>query len=84
MSLLLRSVKVLDARSKFHKKKVDVLIANGVIERIGKNLREKDAKEVTGKALHLSPGWLDLQVNFCDPGYEYKEDLESGHRLCRL
>ncbi len=78
MSLLLRLVRILDPRSKFHKKKVDVLIVNGAVERIGKNLRAKDAREIEGKALHLSPGWLDMQVNFCDPGFEYKEDLDSG------
>jgi dihydroorotase len=28
--------------------------------------------------LCVSPGWLDMQANFCDPGYEHKEDLTSG------
>jgi dihydroorotase len=30
--------------------------------------------------LHLSPGWVDVFAHFADPGYEYKETLETGAR----
>ncbi len=33
---------------------------------------------LTGRGNTLSPGWVDLRAFFCDPGLEYKEDLESG------
>jgi len=28
--------------------------------------------------IHVSPGWMDVFSNFADPGYEYKETLETG------
>ena len=28
--------------------------------------------------LHVSSGWMDCFANFCDPGQEFKETLESG------
>ena len=28
--------------------------------------------------LHLSPGLMDLHVNYRDPGYDWKEDLNTG------
>ena len=28
--------------------------------------------------LHISAGWMDCFANFCDPGQEFKETLESG------
>lgn len=39
----------------------------------------KEAPENTG-SLVLMPAFVDLHVHFRDPGYTYKEDLESGMR----
>ena len=41
------------------------------------------AKVITGEGLCISPGWIDLKANFCDPGFEYKEDIESGMDAAR-
>ncbi len=30
------------------------------------------------KGLQVSPGWVDIFSNFADPGYEFKETLETG------
>ena len=30
------------------------------------------------EGLHVSPGWMDVFANFGDPGYEFKETLETG------
>lgn len=56
----------------------DVLIRNGLIDRISDNIENTDFEEFSGTDLHLSIGWLDLQANFRDPGHEHKEDLLSG------
>lgn len=78
MNVLLKSVKIIDPGSDHHKSKRDIHIRNGIIEKIGQRLRVKDAKIVEPKQLHVSPGWMDLHANFCDPGFEHKEDLDSG------
>lgn len=79
MNVLIKSVKIVDPSSKHNSKVVDLLIEKGVIQKIGKGLKNpKDYKEISHKGLHLSPGWFDLRANFCDPGHEYKEDLNTG------
>ena len=35
-------------------------------------------KIVQQEGLFISEGWMDCFANFCDPGQEYKETLESG------
>jgi len=79
MSILFQSVKVIDSQSKYNNKIVDVLVNKGFIESIGKNIEPpKKCKIIHGKELHLSPGLMDLHVNYRDPGYDWKEDLNTG------
>jgi dihydroorotase len=33
---------------------------------------------ITANGLCVSPGWVDIFANFADPGYEYKESVETG------
>ena len=79
MNVLIKSVEILDTRSKFHKKIVNVHLKNGVIEYVGK---EEPGSEsvIDAKGMKLSPGWMDFRANFNDPGLEYKEDLDSGRK----
>ena len=58
----------------------EVLIENGVITRIAEDAGSDAEDIISGDHLHVSPGWMDIFANFCDPGYEYKEDLASGAR----
>ncbi len=79
MSILFQSVKVIDSQSKYNNKIVDILVNKGFIESIGKNIEPpKRCKIIHGKGLHLSPGLMDLHVNYRDPGYDWKEDLNTG------
>lgn len=57
----------------------DVLIENGIIQHIAAAIETDDADHIiTQDDLHISAGWFDAKVNFCDPGNEVKEDLNSG------
>ena len=78
MDILIKSATIVDPQSKHHLKKRDLLIKNGKIEKIADNIKADNAKVITAKGLHLSKGWIDLQVNYQDPGFEYKEDIQSG------
>ncbi len=77
MKLLIKQARIIDPSSPHHDKVLDILIEKGVIAKIGRNLDVK-AKEIDIKGLHLSPGWVDVFANFADPGYEFKETLETG------
>lgn len=81
MNILIKQATVVDSSSIHHKKTVDILIEKGVIVQIKKNINpEKGMKTIEGTDLHISTGWIDMQVNLCDPGNEHKETLEVGLR----
>ncbi|MBK7763174.1 MAG: dihydroorotase [Bacteroidetes bacterium] len=78
MQLLVKKATLLNPNGKFHLKKKDILIKNGCIEKIGDNLESKGSKIIDKKNTYVSAGWLDLFSDFCDPGFEHKEDMTSG------
>ncbi len=82
MNWLIKSATIIDPSGPYHLQKKDILLADGKIKEIGDQL-DADAEVFEAKNLHVSPGWLDLRVNFCDPGFEHKEDICSGLAAAR-
>jgi dihydroorotase len=79
MNLLIKQATVIDSTSPHNGRVVDILIEKGVITQIKKTITpEKGVKTIEAEGMHVSAGWLDMQVNFCDPGYEHKETLSNG------
>jgi dihydroorotase len=79
MNLLVQSAKIIDPASPHHGKTQDILIENGKITEIKKSIPAGGIKKVvSANDLHASPGWFDMQANFCDPGYEHRESITSG------
>jgi dihydroorotase len=78
-TVLIKNATVIDRNSPHHLKKADILIEEGIIVKIGKNLKESFGSEVVkGDDLHASIGWMDMHTNVQDPGFEYKEDIDSS------
>ena len=80
MKALLKQVIINDPASPHHQLKKDVFIVAGIIQQIADSIQEKADTEIFEEGLTISPGWVDVFANFCDPGLEYKETLESGSR----
>ncbi len=78
MSLLIKNATISDPLSPLHGKKSDILIRKGSISSIGKNLKDKAERVIEGKNLYVSPGWVDVLADYCDPGYEHRESIDSG------
>ncbi|HUZ58903.1 MAG TPA: dihydroorotase [Hanamia sp.] len=78
MKVLIKNATILSPSSPFHGKNKHVFIDNGIISKIGNNIKVTANKTIDVKGLCVSPGWMDCFANFCDPGEEYKETLESG------
>lgn len=78
MDLLIKNAKIIDRTSSFHLKQTDVLIKGGKIEKINPSIDGKSIKTIEAKGLHLSKGWIDLNVNYQDPGDEQKENFKTG------
>ena len=78
MNILIKSAKIIDPKGKHNNKIRDILIENGKIKKIATKITDSQIKSFSAKNLHLSLGWFDMHANFRDPGYEYKEDMNSG------
>jgi dihydroorotase len=53
----------------------DLLISDGIIQKIGSIDAEPNYKIIDGTGKHLFPGIIDGQVHFRDPGLTHKGDL---------
>lgn len=78
MKILIKQAKVIDSKSPWNNKTVDILIESGFISKIDAKIEDGEAMQITDENLHVSNGWVDLKADFCDPGFEHKETIESG------
>jgi len=77
MKILIKQAKIVDPSSPFNGQLTSVFIDNGIITAIGGPDAAAD-QVIDEPGMHLSPGWTDLFAHFGDPGYEFKETLETG------
>ena len=61
-------------------KKRDLLIEKGKIARIAENIKADGSAEIDATGKHIFPGLIDMHVHLREPGYEHKEDIESGSK----
>jgi dihydroorotase len=78
MKVLIKKAKVADPHSPLNGQITDIFIEDGIIRQMGNELSYSADQVVDIPGLHVSPGWVDVFAQFADPGYEYKETLESG------
>ncbi|MEX0966351.1 MAG: dihydroorotase [Bacteroidia bacterium] len=78
MTLLGKSAILYAPNHPGHLQRLDIFIENGIITRIADNIEAEAHIRLEADDLCVSPGWMDMQVDFSDPGNEYREDLESG------
>lgn len=77
MKALLKSLKVVDKQSPWHLQTVDILIKDGQIEKIGKNLKADGVKLYELKGSSVSPGFVDMNCFLSEPGFEQRDDVIS-------
>ena len=57
----------------------DMLVRDGKIVKIAQNIPKTGEGEIIdASGLHAFPGLIDMHVHLREPGYEYKEDIQSG------
>ncbi|MDP4283777.1 MAG: dihydroorotase [Bacteroidota bacterium] len=78
MKVLIKNAILLSPPSPFHGKIQDIFIDNGIISQIGNGLKMNADSTIEIDGLRVSCGWMDCFANFCDPGQEFKETLETG------
>ena len=82
--LLIKNGYVLDPESGYEGD-ADILIENGRIKKlylgvtglVDESLFD-NLEVIDANGLYVAPGLVDVHVHFRDPGFEYKEDIETG------
>jgi len=77
MKLLIKNGKIIDPTQKLEEKG-DIYIENGKIKDIGRKLDIDCEHEIDATGKFVFPGFIDMHTHLREPGYEYKEDIETG------
>jgi dihydroorotase len=78
MNVLIKQATIISPSSPFNGQTKDILIKEGTIATIGTNLTDKADQIIEHAGLCVSIGWMDMFADFGDPGFEQKENIESG------
>ena len=77
MRLLIRGGRVADPAQGIDEC-LDILLENGKIARLGRNLPAEDAQVLDADGLVAAPGLVDMHVHLREPGFEAKETVATG------
>jgi dihydroorotase len=78
MNVLLKNGRIVDPVSG-KDSSADILIIDGVIEKIGQRISASEGTTVHDlKDKIIAPGFIDMHVHLREPGFEYKETIETG------
>ncbi|MBB5336182.1 dihydroorotase [Pectinatus brassicae] len=79
MKLLIKGGRIIDPANKMDKV-ADILIEDGKISKIRKDIKADDAEIIDAAGKIVTPGLIDMHTHMREPGQEAKEDLASGSR----
>ena len=74
---LIKNATIIDPNAPHNGDSVDILVKEGMIAEIGKNIKHASAHLIEATNLQVSPGWLDIGAQVGEPGFEHREDLQS-------
>lgn len=76
--MLIKNGRVIDPESN-RDEITDILIDGQIIKRIDRDIDTEGIDEIiNAEGKIISPGLIDVHVHFRDPGFTYKEDIETG------
>lgn len=78
-TLLVRNGTIIDPSQMLEARR-DLLIRDGRVAEIAESLAADNVEVFDATGLIISPGFIDLHVHLREPGFEYKETIESGAR----
>ena len=80
MKLLLKNGRLIDYKTKTDKI-VDILIEDDKIKKIETSISSEEADKIIDCTnLNIIPGMIDIHCHLREPGFEYKETIETGSR----
>ncbi len=79
MKLLIKNGHIIDAKTGLDKVS-DILIEDGIVVQIENGIDSAGCEIVEAEGMYVIPGLVDAHCHLREPGFEYKEDIESGTR----
>lgn len=79
MKMLIKGGRVINPSTNLDEIK-DVLIVDGIIKKIDDEILDEADNIIDANNLWVTPGFIDLHVHFREPGFEYKETIETGSK----
>jgi len=76
-SILIKSATVVNENKQFV---ADLLVKDGLIDRIDRRIDSRADKEINAEGLYLLPGCIDDQVHFREPGLTHKATIATESR----
>lgn len=76
-TLLIKNGHVIDPANKIDAAN-DIYVENGKIKEVAKSIDKEADEVIDAKGLTVTPGLIDMQVHFREPGREDKETIETG------
>jgi dihydroorotase len=76
-SILIKSATIVNENKQYI---ADILVKDGLIERIGEQMGVSADQVINAEGMHLFPGAIDDQVHFREPGLTHKADIYSESR----
>ncbi len=87
MRILIKNGHVIDPANNIDEV-LDILADNGKITDIGKDLSTQldglDMQIIDATGMVVAPGLVDMHVHLREPGFEYKEDIETGTKAALM
>lgn len=82
--IFIEKIRLIDYKNQ-RDEQVDLIIKNGKVAKIGKNLwdslledEQENFERIKGEGFCVTPGLVDVHVHFRDPGFTQKEDILTG------
>ncbi|MFQ9515739.1 MAG: dihydroorotase [Eubacterium sp.] len=79
MKIIIKNGRVLNPSENLDKI-MDIYIQDGIIKEKAENINKEADEIIDAEGCYVMPGLIDLHVHFRDPGFTYKEDIETGSR----
>ena len=79
MSILLKNGTIVDYKNSIFEE-YDILIENETIKTIAKDIEESAEQIIDCANLYIMPGMIDIHCHLREPGFEYKETIETGSK----
>jgi dihydroorotase len=80
MKILIKGGEIVDPANQRDREVFDLLIVDGKIAGVHKNISDDNATVIDATGLVVTPGFIDMHVHLREPGQEHKETIRTGTR----